>query len=130
MSDKSWFTGLASPPAAAAIASTVWVAHDLGWVGDAIPYEVSILVAVLTGVIGFMMIINVPYYSFKTLDANRRVPFASIILLVIVISLVTVDPPLVLMSVSLVYAISGPLMLLRGRKATTAVANGSKDEEE
>ena len=31
--DKNYFTGLASPAAAAIIASTVWVCHDLGWVG-------------------------------------------------------------------------------------------------
>ncbi len=115
VADKSWFTGLASPPAAATIAATVWVAHDLGWMGDAIPREALLLVALLTGVIGILMIVNVPYYSFKTLDANHRVPFVSIILFVLVISLVTVDPPLVLLSVGLIYAASGPLMLLRRR---------------
>ncbi len=113
ITDKGWFNGLASPPAAASIAATVWVASDLGWVGDTIPYEVSIVVALQTGFIGMLMIVNVPYYSFKTLDANRRVPFAAIILFVLVISLVTVDPPRVLLLVALLYAVSGPLMLLR-----------------
>ncbi len=31
--DKNYFTGLASPAAACVIGSTVWVCHDLGWVG-------------------------------------------------------------------------------------------------
>ena len=32
--DKNYFTGLASPAAAAVVASTVWVCHDLGWTGS------------------------------------------------------------------------------------------------
>jgi CDP-diacylglycerol---serine O-phosphatidyltransferase len=126
--DKGWFTGLASPAAAAAIAAPVWVLHEFGIVGDAITYEISILIALLTGVIGLLMIVNVPYYSFKTLDAKRRVPFASIILFVMVISLVTVDPPLVLMGVSLLYAVSGPLMLLRRRPVSTVATSSDSSD--
>ncbi len=115
VADRGWFTGLASPPAAAAIAATVWVAHDLGWLGDATPYEVLVLVALETGIVGILMIVNLPYYSFKTLDDNRRVPFAAIIILVLLISLVTIDPPRVLLACALLYAASGPLLQLRRR---------------
>src|SRR6056297_216108 len=73
--DNHYFTGLASPAAAAIIAATVWVCHDLGWVGDHIPPEISVLVAVLTAIIGILMIANFPYSSFKGLDVRRRVPF-------------------------------------------------------
>lgn len=112
--DKAWFTGLASPSAAAAIAATVWVCQDIGWAGASLPYEVSVLVAVLTAVIGVLMIANIPYYSFKSIDVKGRVPFAAIIAIVLVFGLVTADPPRVLLLAALLYAASGPLMRLMG----------------
>lgn len=111
--DKNYFTGLASPAAAAIIASTVWVCHDQGWVGAALPTEVSVIVAVLTAAVGFLMIANFPYYSFKGVDFRGRVPFVVIILVVLVFGLVTLDPPLIFLLAFLAYAVSGPVMQLR-----------------
>jgi CDP-diacylglycerol--serine O-phosphatidyltransferase len=108
--DKNYFTGLASPAAACIIVSTVWVCHDLGWVGDALPYELSVLMAVLTTLVGFLMIANFPYYSFKGIDFRGRVPFVVIIAVVLVFGLVTVDPPRVFLMAFLAYAASGPVM--------------------
>ena len=116
-SDKNWFTGLASPAAAAVIAATVWVCNDIGWSGDELPVEVAVIVALLTATIGILMIVNIPYYSFKTLDVRGRVPFAAVIVVVLVFGLVTVDPPKILLGTFLLYAASGPVMMvLRGRK--------------
>lgn len=111
--DGNYFTGLASPAAACIIASAVWVCHDLGWVGAALPEEVAVLVAVLTAVVGLLMVANIPYYSFKMVDLNGRVPFVMILLIVLVFGLVTVDPPSVFLIGFLTYAISGPVMLVR-----------------
>ena len=108
--DKNYFQGLASPAAACIIASTVWVCHDLGWVGAQLPPEVAVLVGLLTAVVGVLMIANFPYYSFKGIDFRGRVPFVVIIAVVFVFGLVTVDPPLVLLVAFLGYAISGPVM--------------------
>lgn len=108
--DKNYFTGLASPAAAAIIASTVWVCHDLGWVGKAVPAELSILVGILTATVGFLMIANFPYYSFKGIDLRRRVPFVVMIAVVLVFGLVTLDPPSILLVCFLAYALSGPVM--------------------
>ena len=75
------------------------------------------LVAVLTAIIGILMIVNIPYYSFKTIDMRGRVPFVAVILVVLIFGLVTVDPPRILLGAFLLYAASGPVMLLvRGRK--------------
>ena len=115
--DKAWFTGLASPSAAATLAATVWVCNDSGWVGTGVTVEVAALVGILTALLGILMIANVPYYSFKTIDLHGRVPFFMVILVVLIFSLVTVDPPRVLLGASLLYAASGPLMLLRRNKA-------------
>jgi len=99
------------------MASTVWVCHDLGWVGDALPVEVAVLVALLTAVIGVLMVANFPYYSFKMVDLHGRVPFVVILLVVLGFSLVTVDPPRVFLLVFLAYAASGPVMLVRRRRS-------------
>ncbi|MBM68745.1 MAG: CDP-diacylglycerol--serine O-phosphatidyltransferase [Haliea sp.] len=121
--DKNYFTGLASPAAAAVVASTVWVCHDLGWTGADLPFEVAVLVALLTTVLGLLMMANFPYYSFKGVDFRGRVPFVAMILLVLVFSLVTLDPPSVFLLAFLVYAASGPVMQLqRWRKARQSEA--------
>ena len=108
--DKNFFTGLASPAAASILASTVWVCHDVGWEGAMLPYELSVAVALLTAVTGFLMMTNFPYYSFKDIDFRGRVPFVVIFLVVLVFGLVTVDPPSILLAAFLVYAASGPVM--------------------
>ncbi|MFT5709749.1 MAG: CDP-diacylglycerol--serine O-phosphatidyltransferase [Halioglobus sp.] len=110
--DKKYFTGLASPAAAAVIASTVWVCQDLGWVGVNLPHEVSILVSLLTAVTGILMMANFPYYSFKGIDLHGRVPFFVMILIVLVIGLVTLDPPRILLAAFVIYAVSGPVIFL------------------
>jgi CDP-diacylglycerol--serine O-phosphatidyltransferase len=111
-SDKQYFTGLASPSAAIIIVSAVWVCSDLGWTSSDLPRELSYVLGVLTAIIGFMMIANFPYYSFKGIDFHGRVPFVVMILVVFVFGLVTLDPPLVLLIAFLGYAISGPVMLV------------------
>ncbi len=115
--DKNFFTGLASPAAASIIASAVWVCQDAGWVGDGLPYELAILVGLLTAIVGFLMIANFPYYSFKGIDFRSRVPFVVMIAIVLVFGLVTVDPPRILLFSFLVYAASGPVnQFLKWRK--------------
>ena len=107
--DKNYFTGLASPAAASVIASAVWVCHDAGLVGEALPYELAIVVGLLTAIVGFLMIANFRYYSFKSIDFKSRVPFVVMIVMILVFGLVTVDPPRILLFSFLVYAVSGPV---------------------
>ena len=111
--DKNFFTGLASPAAAGIIASMVWVCHDLGLVGADLPRELAIVVAVLAAVVGFLMVANFPYYSFKGVDFRGRVPFVVIFAVVLVFGLVTLDPPSIFLLAGLAYALSGPIMKLR-----------------
>lgn len=115
--DKNYFTGLASPAAATIIASTVWVCHDLGWVGEALPTELAVVVGLLTAIVGFLMISNFPYYSFKGIDFHGRVPFVVMIAVVVIFGLVTLDPPSILLAAFLAYAASGPVMaVVKGRR--------------
>ncbi|MCB1690674.1 MAG: CDP-diacylglycerol--serine O-phosphatidyltransferase, partial [Halioglobus sp.] len=114
--DKNYFTGLASPAAAAILASAVWVCHDLGLVGAALPRELSFLIGLLTATVGFLMIANFPYYSFKGIDFRGRVPFVVMIAVVLVFGLITLDPPSILLFAFLGYALSGPIMLVVKRR--------------
>jgi len=110
--DKNFFTGLPSPAAAAVIAALVWVCQEEGLVGSALPYELSVLIGCLTALIGVLMMVNVPYYSFKGLNLRERVPFVVMILVVFLFGLVTLDPPRVLLVAFVIYALSGPTRLV------------------
>ena len=87
----------------------MWACQDEGWVGAGLPYELSVIVGLLTAVVGVLMIANFPYHSFKGIDFKGRVPFVVMILVVLVFGLVTVDPPRILLLAFLVYAASGPV---------------------
>jgi CDP-diacylglycerol--serine O-phosphatidyltransferase len=109
--DSNFFSGLASPPAAAVIAGTVWVAQDYGLVADEIPVAISILAALLTTVVGLLMVLNVKYYSFKGFDLRGRVPFVVLIAVVLAAGVVMMDPPLVLLAMAICYALSAPVTM-------------------
>ena len=111
--DPNFFSGLASPAAACILACFVWVCQDQGWTGAAIPYELAVVAAIVTAVVGILMIAKVPYHSFKGLDLHGRVPFFAMVMIVLVFALVTVDPPKVLLLASVSYALSGPVEQLR-----------------
>ena len=106
--DNSYFRGLASPAAAALLASLVWSATDLGFTGENLPGLVAFAAALLTASAGLLMVSNFRYLSFKKFDLRRRVPFVIILVLVLLIGLVTVDPPRVLLFSAIAYALSGP----------------------
>lgn len=106
--DNNYFRGLASPAAAALLASLVWSASDLGFTGKDLPGVVSFFAALLTALAGLLMVSNFRYLSFKKFDLKRRVPFVIILMLVLLIGLVTVDPPRVLLLMAVAYALSGP----------------------
>lgn len=108
--DKNYFSGLASPAAAAVVAGIVWVSSDEGWVGGQLPTELAVIAAIATAAAGFLMILNVPYHSFKGLDLKGRVPFVVMIVVIILFGLVMSDPPRILLASFLVYALSGPVL--------------------
>lgn len=108
--DKNYFSGLASPAAAAVVAGIVWVCQEEGWVGANLSFEVSLLAGIATAVVGFLMILNVPYSSFKGLDLKGRVPFVVMIVIILLFGLITLDPARILLSGFLIYALSGPAM--------------------
>ncbi len=126
--DKRFFQGLPSPAAAAVIAGSVWVAVDHGIAGS----DVSYLILVVTGVTGLLMVSNFRYKSFKEVDIRGKVPFFSIVVIMLALAVVIVQPPLVLFLMFLLYAISGPVLTLfhlrRRRAERKSVTPRGSDE--
>lgn len=114
--DKNFFSGLASPAAAAVVGGTVWAFAQDGWVGAEIPDGLALLAGCLTAVIGFLMISSVKYRSFKGIDLRGRVPFVVLLLIVLAYGLIMLDPARVLLAGFLLYAVSGPVEMLLQRR--------------
>jgi len=113
--DKRWFIGLASPAAAALMASFVWVCHDLGLQGAELRYPAL----AVTVVAALLMVSRIRYNSFKGSGSgpkSDRVPFAAMLLALAVLVALVLDPPKMLLAVALIYALSGPLLWFRRRK--------------
>ena len=108
IADKRYFQGLASPAAAAIVAGLVWVGHDYDLLGKAM----HLIAWTTTVVVGVLMVSNVRYHSFKGFNFKDKVPFVAILVFVLVIVLVSYDPPVVLFSVFALYALSGPVLTL------------------
>lgn len=121
--NKRYFQGLASPAAAAVVASLVWVGHDFELRDST---AVGVIGAVLTVLVAVLMVSNVRYRSFKDFDLRGKVPFVAIGLMVLIFVLISVDPPQVLFLIAFGYAVSGPVMTLmqlqRTRKRRRAMA--------
>ncbi len=106
--DKRYFQGLASPSAAACLAGFVWFATD-----SEIPRSELLLPAlILTILTAIFMVSNIRYYSFKGSNRGDKVPFVTILVVVLVFVLISTDPPKILFIGFLFYALSGPAITL------------------
>ncbi len=107
--DHRFFIGMPSPAAAAVIASMMWIATDFGIPGKML----SEIVAVITVLLGVLMVSNVKFHSFKYINLKGRVPFIVVLVMVLIFALIAWDPPKVLFIVSFSYAFSGPFMIVK-----------------
>jgi CDP-diacylglycerol--serine O-phosphatidyltransferase len=111
--DKRYFQGLASPAAAGLCMSFVWSVEEGGLFGlhaDDMDF-VTPLVAVVAGL---LMVSRVRYFSFKAWPRSDRVPFIWIPAAMLVLVGLALDPPRVLLAVTALYVLSGPVMTLWG----------------
>lgn len=109
--DKGWFQGLPSPAAATLVAGLVWVMVDNHVSGD----DISWLAWGLTLFAGISMVTNLRYYSGKEINLKRSVPFIVIVLIALSISLVAIDPPIVLLLLLVAYGFSGYVLWVQRR---------------
>lgn len=109
-SESTFFRGLPSPAAAGTIGFFVWAMASSGVQENLVSDMLSVLTALLTGVVAILMVANIPYYSFKEIDKKRRVPFIVLLGVVFFLGLLALDPPIVLVICSSIYTLSGPII--------------------
>ena len=107
-SEDAYFKGLPSPVAGATLAYYVWAMSSVGMQGEALGVFLTVISACLTGLLAILMVINIPYYSFKEIELKKRVPFFAMLVVVFIFALIAIDPPLILVSCALLYTLSGP----------------------
>ena len=109
-SEDTYFKGLPSPVASAMVVYFVWAMSSFGIQGDEVSRILVIFTAILTGLVSLLMVVNLPYYSFKEIELKKRVPFFSILFVVFIFALISIDPPIILAICAFAYIISGPIL--------------------
>ncbi|RDH84908.1 MAG: CDP-diacylglycerol--serine O-phosphatidyltransferase [endosymbiont of Galathealinum brachiosum] len=115
IADKRYFQGLPSPAAAAVIAALVWVGVDNNIAGA----DVAVFMVIITIAMGVMMVSNILFYSFKEVHFKGKVPFYTIIIVVLVLALASLDISKALLLVFGLYALSGPVLSIRKLRKLT-----------
>ena len=108
--DNATFTGLASPSAAAIVASTVWI-----WSEAAGPDPTALrafAMAVITASVSLLMVSPFAYFSPKEVHLKGRRSFFALVGVVLIFAVILINPPLVLLVCFSVYALSGPATFL------------------
>ena len=100
--EKNYFQGLPIPMAAGIVASSILAFQDLSLVAYRSPWLLA-----MTFLLGFVMVSNFRYRSFKDIDLKRRLPFAYLVLGVFLLALVAIRPEVMLFVLFLTYAILG-----------------------
>jgi CDP-diacylglycerol---serine O-phosphatidyltransferase len=79
---------------------------------------------------GLTMVTNLPFYSFKDMHMKRSVPFAAIVLIVLLIAVINIEPPVVLFVLFVLYGLSGYALYIwrRARGLQASVISTSTDE--
>lgn len=101
--DKRYFQGLASPVAAGFVVGFVWLCTENNIAGPGMRYFAFIL----TIAAGLLMVSNVKYRSFKDLDLKNKVPFVTILIMVLIFISIIYQPPFILFSMFALYTLSG-----------------------
>ena len=79
---------------------------------------------------GLTMVTNAPFYSFKDLSMKKSVPFATLVLVALLIAVINIHPPTVLFGLFVCYALSGYVVyaVRKSRGQPTSVISTTTDE--
>lgn len=106
--DPRYFIGLPCPAAAAVVMGMIWVVQNNGLDVDRLYW----LVIIVMSTVAALMVSNIRYYSFKKFDLKGRIPFLSLLIMVLLFIIVTLDPFDVLFILFSGYALYGPIWAL------------------
>jgi CDP-diacylglycerol--serine O-phosphatidyltransferase len=116
--DRRFFVGLPTPAAAGIIVSCVLLFH-----GQEVSRLLLVAMAVVTYVVGLLMVSTFRYWSFKEIDAVRRRPVRTLLVVVLAVMIVATHHELFLFLLFGGYGLSGPLRrAVIGRSAAPAPA--------
>ena len=107
--DKRFFLGLQSPVAAGLVSFVPWLGFRYGV--EVTPIVAYLCVA-LTVFAGLLMISNYKYFSFKELNFKGTVPYMVFVFTIVLLVVVAQSPHEVLLTICVVYSLSGPLAWL------------------
>jgi CDP-diacylglycerol--serine O-phosphatidyltransferase len=103
--DKRFFEGLPSPSAAAIVSAFIWSSSEWREPGLA----GLIVAALVTASAGALMVSSFPFNSFKQLNAEGPVRFVPFLLVPLGFVLIALYPPIALLTIFGVYALTGPM---------------------
>ena len=106
--DSKVFNGLAIPAAATVIATAVLFFYYLG--GEGQFNHVSVLAG--TVALSLLMVSNIKYHSFKDMDFFSRKPFMTFVLIIFMLTVIVLEPQIMLFVLALSYSLSGPVWML------------------
>jgi CDP-diacylglycerol--serine O-phosphatidyltransferase len=115
--ETKYFKGLPIPVAAAMIAFTILLYFQLietDWVKD-------IVILVMIYILAFLMVSNIRYFSFKELNLAKRKPFSILIFVVLSLTVIVMEPVVVLSAFILLYVFSGPVNMVWGWRKKKAL---------
>lgn len=102
--EKSFFQGLPTPMGAGIVASSVLAFEDMG-----LDASKSWGLLSMTFLLGFTMVSNFRYRSFKDLDLKQRLPFTYLVIGVFIFALIAIRPEVMLFVLFLGYALLGAI---------------------
>ncbi len=109
-SDRRFFVGMPIPAAAGFVAAVVhFYKQPLS------TWEFSAAWLVIVGVLGFLMVSRMRYFSFKTLDLRKRRSYLAIIFIGLVVGGIWIYSEPVLLTLAVTYAISGIVLRITSR---------------
>ncbi|MBZ5640276.1 MAG: CDP-diacylglycerol--serine O-phosphatidyltransferase [Acidobacteriia bacterium] len=108
-SDKRYFVGFPSPPAAAVLASVAFA-----FPGPIESRAVSATLAVLASAVALLMVSRLRYRSFKDFDLRNRRSYIGVLPIAAALVAVLTHPKEALPTISGAYLLSGPLAYLWG----------------
>ena len=109
-SDRRFFVGMPIPAAAGFVAAVVHYYKQ-----PITTWQLSYLWLAVVGILGFLMISRMRYYSFKTLDLRKRRSYLGIILVGLIILFIWLFSEPILLTLAVTYALSGIILRITAK---------------